>query len=118
MPRCTVYSDARVPCGYIIARVWRRHRGPGRWRWAEPNDEQNTRIVTVDDGFPGIASNLGWSPRHAATRAQNRRCRHDGTDGTVDCPCGLSASRMIESARAWIDKHEGRTFDDPGYFDA
>lgn len=30
MPRCTVYSDSSVPCGYIIARVWRRHHGPDR----------------------------------------------------------------------------------------
>ena len=115
MSRCVIYRHESAPCGYILARAFRRHRGPGRYRWA--TDEADTLLIQTDWDWPGFASCLGWQPRHAATRAQNRRCDHSGTDGTIDCDgCGLDASSMISSAAAWLDEHEGQTFHDPGYF--
>lgn len=95
-----------------IVPMLRTHRGRYRYR----ADESRSVLVQTDWDYPGLASNLGWVPRNAATRAQNRRCDHSSTDGTVDCACGLTASRMIGSARDWIDARIGRTFPDPGYF--
>lgn len=43
-------------------------------------------------------------------------CDHSGTDGTVDCKCGLKASGLIAAAREWIDNNNGATVEDPGYF--
>ena len=43
-------------------------------------------------------------------------CPHDGTDGTVDCDCGVKAITFIQHAQAWLDDHEGESFEDPGYF--
>lgn len=36
-------------------------------------------------------------------------CQHDGTDGTVDCKCGLKAGDFIASAFDWLDAHDGET---------
>lgn len=44
------------------------------------------------------------------------RCPHDGTDGTIDCPCGMKAADFIQSAKEWLNDHVGESFDDPGYF--
>jgi hypothetical protein len=94
-----------------LTEMKRTHRGPRRYR------EGRDILIQTDWDYPGIASAMRWSPRAAATRAQNARCDHSGTDGTVDCACGLTASRMITHAREWIDAREGLTFPDPGYFD-
>ena len=135
MGRCVVYSDSSVPCGFILARAFRTHRGPGRFRWGEAEDE--TRLIQTDWDYPGVASNLGWSPKRASReyiRSGNyrrgfvvtdrlhleciRECDHSFTDGTVDCPgCGFDASYMIQHAGRWIRDREGQTFEDPGYFD-
>lgn len=46
-------------------------------------------------------------------------CPHDHTDGSIDCTdCGMTTLAFIESAAAWLDAHDGETFeDDAGYFD-
>ena len=63
-------------------------------------------LVQTDFDYPGVASNLGWSP-----------C-HDGTDGTVTCrECGRTAGEMIASAAEFLRDHDGEEFEDPGYFE-
>ena len=100
-------------------------------------------LVQTDWDYPGVATNLGWSPRivhqaHCHVKAHDADgysetcdgegcaydsecpdcCEHDGTDGTVTCDCGVSASDFIASAAAWLDDHMGESFDDPGYFNS
>lgn len=52
----------------------------------------------------------------AAGNLKDETCDHSGTDGTVDCNCGLTASDFIQAARAWIDDNDGAEAEDPGYF--
>lgn len=53
----------------------------------------------------------------AAGNLQEDTCKHDKTDGTVDCPdCGLTASQFISAAREWLDDNDGAQAEDPGYF--
>lgn len=66
-------------------------------------------LIQTDWDYPGVASNLGWSPA----------CTCGGSDGTVNCKaCGVTASQMIQSAGEFLDEHLGDTFEDPGYFTA
>lgn len=54
----------------------------------------------------------------AAGNLQEDTCKHDKTDGTVDCPdCGLTASKFISAARQWLDDNDGAQAEDPGYFE-
>jgi len=91
-----------APCCYLICRVTGR-RGAYDWN---TRDETNTVLVQTDWDYPGVASSFGWVP-----------CRRGcGTDGTVDC-AHHTASKMIQSAGAYLDKIAGRKFiEDPGYF--
>lgn len=58
----------------------------------------------ADWDFPALANNLGWN-------MSSRKCRHDSTDGTVDCKeCGKTASEFIAEATEWLDSHSGRVF--------
>ncbi len=43
-------------------------------------------------------------------------CEHDGTDGTVDCACGVTAADFIAAAYDWLRDNDGATAEDPGYF--
>lgn len=43
-------------------------------------------------------------------------CKHDGTDGTIDCECGMKALTFIQDAQEYLDEHIGDEVDDPGYF--
>lgn len=74
------------------------------WDYILRAEDGRTVLIQTDWDYPGTASNLGWSP-----------C-HDGTDGTVDCPCGKSAMDLISDAKSFLDDHEGESFEDPGYF--
>jgi len=102
-----VHFTRRVPCGFLLVR-----------EGANPlsEDDADTRVVMMDWSFPGIASSMGWAPSAACGEGEYD-CLHDGTDGTVDCACGLTASRMIRDAYTWICGREGDLFEDPGYFD-
>ena len=100
--------------------------------------------VQNDWDYPGVAGNFGWSIRsvqrkfacpfdgeriqyndcrqfcaelckQARDRLSWHPCDHSGTDGTVDCQCGVTAGEFISAAREWLD-HDGATADDPGYF--
>lgn len=54
----------------------------------------------------------------AACDLKENRCKHESTNGTIDCPeCGCKASQFIADARDWMDSNDGITADDPGYFD-
>lgn len=52
--------------------------------------------------------------RHCETNV-GHVCEHSGTDGTVDCACGVMAGDFISAAREWIDEHDGETCENPGY---
>lgn len=78
-------------------------------------------LIQTDWDWPGIASTFGWSissvplPPDATVEA----CDHNGTDGTIDCPCcGLKAGAFITAARNWIDDNDGSETSDPGYFES
>lgn len=99
-----------------------------------------TVLIQTDWDCPGVASTFGWSTQ-SIQRCQScghmqevdpqavaqfecgecgelcDRCRHNGTDGTVDCPsCHITATQFIESAGNWLSANDGATADDPGYF--
>lgn len=72
-------------------------------------------LFQTDWDFPGLARDLGWK-----CKVGRERCRHAGTDGTVDCPdCGRKAGEFIAAAAAWLDARVGCTFrkDVDCYFD-
>lgn len=101
------------------------------------DDSGETRLVQVDHDYPGVASTFGWTLKsvqrcphcgEAPDEADGSHghcnecdakfplCDHDGTDGTVDCQCGVTASEFISEAREFLDGADGATADDPGYF--
>jgi hypothetical protein len=106
------------------------------WDYQIEHEDGRTVLVQTDTYYPSVATNLGWSPRvvgHApecpwlhspdengvCTPCDCKpapECPHDGTDGTVDCSCGVKALTFIQSAQQWLDDHLGETFEDPGYF--
>lgn len=47
-------------------------------------------------------------------------CRHDNTDGTVDCKsCGLKVTDFLSAAYDWLSDHDGESFElDSEYADA
>jgi len=95
-------------------------------------------MIQTDYDYPGIASNLGWSPQrlhvlgcecgglsdvgspHAVMKLGQSSiccCSHKHTDGTIDCKeCGTKGIAFINSAREYLDDHIGESFEDPGYF--
>ena len=67
-------------------------------------------LVQTDWDFPGLAATFGWNPCSG--------CRHSckgSTDGTIDCRA-RTASEHIGRAREYLDQHDGKTVEDPGYF--
>lgn len=64
----------------------------------------STVLFQTDWDFPSLASSLGWNMR-------SRKCEHRSTDGTVTCrECGKTASEFIGEAIEWLDRHEGKVF--------
>lgn len=43
-------------------------------------------------------------------------CDHKGTDGTVNCSCGLTPRDFIASAADYLRENDGATANDTGYF--
>ena len=97
MSRPSVTTDG-CPCGYIIGRD----------------------LYQTDYDFPSGASRCGWSilrvqrrkgktvhlsrvPAYDA-RARLGYCEHTGTDGTVDCSCGVTAGDFISAAAEFLDR--------------
>lgn len=103
--RITLYSGD-FGGTYVIARKRRKdYRGP----------DGRTFLVQIDYDYPSVARDFGWrGPR------PRKGCRHNGTDGTVDCRgCGLTTSDMISMAGAYLDRiaDTGKSVEDPGYLD-
>lgn len=83
------------------------------------DDESKSILIQTDWDFPGTAQTFGWSLRQvqAPRRKRKNKCRHNGTDGTVDCKeCGLTATDFISAAYDWLMSHDGAIAEDPGYF--
>jgi hypothetical protein len=102
----------------------RLHGTPGyevvpsdRWCAAHPDKLWTGVLVSADWDYPSLASDFGWDIRSVPS-ASGALCEHDGTDGTIRCGCGRTATDFITAAAAWLDDHEGDTADDPGYLDA
>lgn len=130
MSKMTWNTDVNAPCcpGEII-----------------DDETGRTLLIQTDWDYPGTASSFGWSLQ-AVQRCpacgsldcevnqetgvlycqetdcrviEGHVCRHDGTDGTVDCPdCEVTASDFISAAYDWLRDNDGATADDPGYFGA
>ena len=82
------------------------------------NGDGRSVLVQTDWDFPSVAGSFGWSPNFVQVCDEpGRYCDHDGTDGTVDCSCGVTAGDFISAARGWLDDHDGATVEDPGYFE-
>lgn len=63
-------------------------------------------LFQLDYDFCGLARSLGWNGK-----VGRERCRHSGTDGTVDCPdCGKTASQFITAASEWLHARTGQVF--------
>ncbi len=63
-------------------------------------------IFQTDWDFPALASTLGWN-----LKIGREKCKHEKTDGTIDCPdCGKKAGDFIYAAQQWLDKHDGHVF--------
>lgn len=74
----------------------------------------NGALVQSDWDYPGAARSVGWSlcrvqHGNGRTRFLSRRstsataCRHLGTDGTIDCQCGVTAVEFIRAAAEYLD---------------
>ena len=102
-------TDVNAPCcpGEIIGPRYRDDQ-TGRWT--------NDRIlIQTDWDFPATAETFGWSTRNVQV-CPECTCDHNGTDGTVDCKCGITVGQFIDAAREWHDNNDGATAEDPGYF--
>lgn len=81
-------------------------------------------LAQINSDWPGIAGTFGWKMRDLqritgeAAATGLLVCDHDGTDGTVDCDCGVTADSFIDAAREYLEDHDGATAEDPGYFPA
>jgi hypothetical protein len=85
------------------------------------DDESQSVKIQTDWDFPGVASTFGWSMDSVQVTdddgEESEYCNHRDTDGTVDCPvCKITTSQFIESARKWLEDHDGAMVEDPGYF--
>jgi hypothetical protein len=77
-------------------------------------NESRSILMQSDYEAPSVASSFGWSVK----TVRRRGCSHDGTDGTIDCKiCGVTASQFIKSAQDYIEANDGKSVDDPGYFE-
>ena len=130
-------TDVNAPCcpGEIVGPPLEQERDD-RGRFLPV--ERQTILIQTDWDYPPTAQTFGWSLRSvqrchvcgtvdtavngeswecAECGNRNRTCRHDSTDGTVDCPCGVGAIEFISAAGEWLRDNHGATADDPGYFD-
>jgi hypothetical protein len=84
-------------------------------------NERHNILVQTDWEAPGVANTFGWDMTEVQPQNYGYyglKCRHSHTDGTVDCPdCGVKASTFISAAIEYIDSNDGKSVEDPGYFD-
>lgn len=86
------FDPSYAPCAFLIVPMNGDPRGEG------------TVLVQNDMDHPGIAQRMGWP---ACTCLNS-----DFTDGTIDCPCGKTASDMIASAYEHIREYADVEFED------
>lgn len=122
MAKITWNTDVNAPCcpGEIVA------------------EDGRTWLIQTDTDFPGVARTLGFAlrdlqacpecgqvvrvdsaadePAECPDHGGFASCDHAGTDGTVDCECGVTAADFISAAREFLSDADGATADDPGYF--
>ena len=79
------------------------------------NDDGADVLVQTDWDYPGVASTFGWDIE-SVQADDDSPCDHSGSDGTIDCGCGVSAGEFITSAGEFLQGADGATADDPGYF--
>ncbi len=80
------------------------------------NDDGRTLLIQSDWEYCATAETFGWSLR-SVQHDGYKPCRHDATDGTVDCPdCGITNSEFMAAAYDWLRDHNGATAEDPGFF--
>jgi hypothetical protein len=82
-------------------------------------DGDGSVLVQTDYDYPGTASTFGWSTTFVQpvdVGLPDIECNHDGTDGTVDCACGVTAGDFIRSAGEYLRDNIGSVAPDPGYF--
>lgn len=77
-------------------------------------DDGRTKLIQSDWEYPDLAVFFGFSLRSVQTLIQ--KCLHRGTDGTVSCLCGVTATEFIEAAGTYLQANDGKTITDPGYF--
>lgn len=73
-------------------------------------DGADVAFVQNDWDYPGLASRLGWSV--ALVNGPDPECRHECTDGTVDCPCGVKTGEFLAAAFDWLAARDGEKFED------
>lgn len=72
-------------------------------------------LIQTDWDWPGVASSFGWSISKVKCPYMPD-CEHEGTDGTVKCKrCKTQPVVFIQAAREWIDEHDGKVVENPGY---
>lgn len=74
-------------------------------------DDNCETFVQTDWEYASLASRLGWSP--ALVHGPDPECRHEATDGTVPCPCGVRVDRFLSDAYDWLAARDGETFNPP-----
>lgn len=102
------------------------------------SDEGKSVLFQTDWDFPSLAGNFGFClgsvqicrkckriltvqpdchsfACHDCNDKVGQCCDHSGTDGTIDCPCGVKAGQFISAAREFLDEHDGEQCENPGY---
>lgn len=88
---------------------------PGCYKVLAANGED--LLIQTDWDYPGTARTFGWDMTEVQRpNREDDPCEHSNSDGTVDCPCGVTAGQFIDAARQWLDDHDGAQAEDPGYF--
>jgi hypothetical protein len=92
---------------YVIREVFRTNGEYPRYV-----DGERRYLPPSDWYYPGLAMTFGYSS------SDDGGCRHDRTDGTVDCPdCGYTVGDFIDDSRRFLDQcvEAGTVAEDPGY---
>ena len=97
----TVSTHPSVPGGFLLTAA-----------------DGRTAISTLDHEFPALAATFGWDATTVQSEPAKFRCRHAGTDGSIDCPdCGCTATDFGDIAATWLRYKSPLAAADPGYFD-
>ena len=87
-----ILHNEGAPCGYILQVIAPK----SLVRELEQHPSGSSVLFQTDWDFPSLARNMAWDMRGG-------NCEHDGTDGTIDCSCGKTASEFIREAQEFLD---------------